>query len=503
VGQALGGAHGLGAAGDEGSHDSLDGLVEIRRDLMHEPDAECNLRSEPLPGEEVAARGARPDLAEDEGRDDRRDDPEAHLREPKDRVFGCKGDVGAGDEPGTTAERVALHARDDGRRAGIHGLEHAVETHGVLHVLVEREVDGRALPVHVGSRAEAGAFAGEDDGPRGADVGERVRELGDERGVEGVPPLRPRQRDPQDRSVTLGSERAHGAELRVRQVVRGALAAAVTPLRDDGEGLDEDAFGPYVDFLADNRLDGIFALGTTGEGLLLSLEERKRAAQLFVESAGARLGVVVHCGAQTTRDTVALCEHAAELGAGGVAAVGPPYFAFTPPELAAHFRAAAGACAPVPFYIYEFEARAGYAVPLDVVNTLRDELPNLQGLKVSDAPFDRVEPYLIEGLDVFVGSEPLVPQALERGAAGTVSGLAAAFPDVVADLVAGPSLEAGERVTVLREALQRFPFVAAAKAVLGRRGLPIRGDVRAPLLPLTLGEGAELFESLDAWLASP
>jgi dihydrodipicolinate synthase/N-acetylneuraminate lyase len=284
-------------------------------------------------------------------------------------------------------------------------------------------------------------------------------------------------------------------------VLRGALAAAVTPLREDGERLDEDAFGPYVDFLADNRLDGIFALGTTGEGLLLSIEERKRAAEVFAEAAAGRLGVVVHCGAQTTRETVALCEHAAQLGVAGVAAVGPPYFAFTQTELAAHFRAAAGACAPAPFYIYEFEARAGYAIPLDVVNTLRDELPNLQGLKVSDAPFDRVEPYLIEGLDVFVGSEPLVPQALERGAAGTVSGLAAAFPDIVADLVAHPSLEAGERVAVLRESLQRFPFIAAAKVVLGRRGLPVREDVRAPLLPLRADEQAQLERDLAQVLA--
>lgn len=284
-------------------------------------------------------------------------------------------------------------------------------------------------------------------------------------------------------------------------MLRGALAATVTPLRDEGERLDEDAFGPYVDFLADNRLDGIFALGTTGEGLLLSLEERKRAAEVFAEAAAGRVGVVVHCGAQTTRETVALCEHAAQLGVAGVAVVGPPYFAFTPTELTAHFRAAAGACAPVPFYLYEFEARAGYAIPLDVVNTLRDELPNLQGLKVSDAPFDRVEPYLIEGLDVFVGSEPLVPQALERGAAGTVSGLAAAFPDVVADLVAHPSLEAGESVAALRESLQRFPFIAAAKVVLGRRGLPVREDVRAPLLPLSADERAQLERDLDQVLA--
>jgi 4-hydroxy-tetrahydrodipicolinate synthase len=284
---------------------------------------------------------------------------------------------------------------------------------------------------------------------------------------------------------------------KVRRVIRRALAAAVTPLREDGDRLDENAFRPYVDFLADNRLDGIFVLGTTGEGLLLSLEERKRAAELFVEAAAGRLDVVVHCGTQTTRETVALCEHAAQLGVSGVAAVGPPYFAFSPTELAAHFRAAAGACAPVPFYLYEFEARVGYAVPIDVVNTLRDELSNLRGLKVSDAPFDRVEPYLIEGLDVFVGSEPLVPQALERGAAGTVSGLAAAFPDVVADLVADPSPEAGERVASLREAMQRFPFIAAAKVVLGRRGLPVREDVRAPLRPLAAEDAAELWESIE------
>jgi dihydrodipicolinate synthase/N-acetylneuraminate lyase len=112
-----------------------------------------------------------------------------------------------------------------------------------------------------------------------------------------------------------------------------------------------------------------------------------------------------------------------------------------------------------------------------------------------------VEPYLIEGLDVFVGSEPLVPQALERGAAGTVSGLAAAFPDVVADLVADPSPDAGERVAALRESVQRFPFIAAAKVVLGRRGLPVREDVRAPLRPLMAEDAAELWESLEPWLA--
>lgn len=286
-------------------------------------------------------------------------------------------------------------------------------------------------------------------------------------------------------------------------MLRGALAATVTPLREGGEELDEQAFGPLVAFLADNGLDGIFALGTTGEGLLLSVEERRRAATLFLEASAGRLAVVVHCGAQTTADTVLLAEHAAAEGADAVAAVAPPYYAFDEDELARHFTAAAAACAPVPFFLYEIAARSGYAIPLTVVERLREEVPNLAGLKVSDTPFERVEPYLVEGLDVFVGSEPLAAKALARGAAGVVSGLASAFPEVVAELVAEPTEEGAEQIAALRDTLQRFPFVAALKVVLGRRGIAVREDVRAPLRRLTDTERTELGDPVGEWLALP
>src|SRR5690348_488128 len=237
-------------------------------------------------------------------------------------------------------------------------------------------------------------------------------------------------------------------------MLRGTLAAALTPLREGGAALDEDAFGPYLEFLAAGGLDGILALGTTGEGILLSAAERRRAAELFLEGA---LPVIVHCGAQTTAETVALAEHAAASGAAGVAVIGPPYYALDHEALLAHFAAAARASAPLPFYVYEFKARSGYAVPVPVLERLREEAPNLAGLKVSDKPLEAVEPYLIEGLDVFVGAEELLPVG---GAAGTVSGLAAVFPERVVAL---------DRVAELRAGLDRYPFQAAAKFVLGRR----------------------------------
>jgi dihydrodipicolinate synthase/N-acetylneuraminate lyase len=271
----------------------------------------------------------------------------------------------------------------------------------------------------------------------------------------------------------------------------------VTPLRDGA--FDAGAVGPYVDFLAGHGLDGALALGTTGEGVLFSPEERRDVAAAFVEAARGRLQVAVHCGAQTTRDTALLAEHAAAAGADAVAVIAPPYFALDEDELLAHFEAAARACTPLPFYLYEFEARSGYAIPLTVIERLRERAANLAGMKVSDSPWERLEPYLVEGLDVFVGAEGLLERALAVGAAGAVSGLAASFPDAVVPLVREPSPEAGERATALRAQLQRLPFHAASKAALGFRGVPVGPDVRAPLRGLEETERQEVERLVAAW----
>ena len=278
-------------------------------------------------------------------------------------------------------------------------------------------------------------------------------------------------------------------------MLRGALAAAVTPLAGGGDVLDEDAFDPLVAFLESGGLDGLLALGTTGEGILLTAAERKRAAELFLAARPDGFAVAVHCGAQTTRETLELAAHAADLGADAVAVIGPPYYALDERALLEHFAAAAEVSEPLPFYIYEFAARSGCAVPLAVLTGLRDRASNFVGMKVSDKPWERFEPYLLDGLDVFVGPEALIARGLAGGAAGVVSGLATAFPAEVAAAirgVPGPDLEA------LREGLEQFPFHAAAKRVLGRRGVPIREDVRGPLRGLTDDER----EALDRWLGS-
>jgi dihydrodipicolinate synthase/N-acetylneuraminate lyase len=277
-------------------------------------------------------------------------------------------------------------------------------------------------------------------------------------------------------------------------MLRGAIAAALTPLREDG-GLDEDAFAPYTGYLAAGGLDGILALGTTGEGMLFSAAERKRVTELYVEARGT-LQVAVNCGAQTTVDTVALAEHAAQSGADAVAVIPPPYFPLDDESVLAHMTAAAAACAPTPFYVYEFARASGYAVSHRVLERLRDTASNLVGMKVSDSPWEKFEPYLHEGLDVFVGPEAFIGRGMDGGAVGAVSALGSAFPEHVARAVR----EQSDELAALRDAVERFPRHAALKLVVARRGVPIQPHVRAPLRRLKGDEERDLFDALAPWL---
>jgi len=265
--------------------------------------------------------------------------------------------------------------------------------------------------------------------------------------------------------------------------VAKTYAAALTPLRDNA--VDEAAFPSYLDFLHRGGVDGVLALGTTGEGILLGIDERMRVAELFLDGP---LEVIVHCGAQTTIATAKLAAHAARQEVAGVAVIAPPYFQLDERALLEHFSAAARACDPVPFYVYEFARASGYAVPPPVIERLRERAPNLAGMKVSDAPWEAFEPYLLEGFDVFVGPESLIAQGLEHGAVGAVSALASALPEKV--------VAVDPRLKEIRETIERFPRHAALKRIAARRGVEMREEVRAPLRGLTTEEQTEL----DAWL---
>ena len=281
---------------------------------------------------------------------------------------------------------------------------------------------------------------------------------------------------------------------------RPLIVATATPMTVDGTATDLEAIPAYAAFLEQHGADGAFVCGTTGEGVLLSLDERRAVARAFRDAVSGYL--VVHAGAQTTADTVALAAQAREIGADAVAVIPPPYFPLDADALTAHFVAAARACAPLPFYCYAFAARSGYPLPVEVTRRIGASVDNLAGLKVSESPFERVTPYLGLGLPVLIGNEPLIAAGVSRGAIGTVSGMAAAFPDIVREALDAADDAAMARMAELRGALEATgQFIAAVKHVIGRRGVPVTEGMRAPLRPLTATEAAELGRALHGVMA--
>ena len=240
-------------------------------------------------------------------------------------------------------------------------------------------------------------------------------------------------------------------------------AAAITPLRDGGAALDEDAFAPYVDFLRRRRgSTGCSRSGRPARGSCSRADERKRAAELFIArrsaasrslSTAARRRPTKPSSSQPSRrrgrGRRRRRDRAAVLRARRRGAA--PRISLRPPRRQFRCRSTSTS-----------SARAtGYSIPLSLIERLGDRVAGLEGV---DQPFEAVEPYLIEGLDVFIGAETLVDRGLELGAAGSVSGLAAAFPEGGAE----------KRAAVARA----LPVPGCPEVVLGWRGVPVREDVR-------------------------
>src|SRR5581483_11459516 len=131
--------------------------------------------------------------------------------------------------------------------------------------------------------------------------GAKIRDAGCAHQYDETPPARrprkarlPYGRTSSDTSSGLpASDRRYTTTI---EIMPRAIAAALTPLTEGGAALDLDSVAPYVAFLADAGIDGLLVAGTTGEGMNLTLPERKALLEAF---ASGPLPVIAHCGAQT------------------------------------------------------------------------------------------------------------------------------------------------------------------------------------------------------------
>ncbi|MGC8783997.1 MAG: dihydrodipicolinate synthase family protein [Armatimonadota bacterium] len=281
----------------------------------------------------------------------------------------------------------------------------------------------------------------------------------------------------------------------------GVYTALVTPLTKQGD-VDYPAFRTLVDWQRRHGVVGVVVCGTTGEGTSLSVEERERAIATVRECA-AGLKVIAGTGCANLPETIRLSRFAQQQGCDAILVIPPFYYKGVSDEgLAAYYMRLLEAV-EMPTLLYNYPELAGVDVTPAVVESLLD-YPHLVGLKDSSGDWETALSFILRfpRLQVFVGVENLLADALTSGAAGGISGLANAFPELLLQIDAASrrredTTTLNERLKAVMDAVDAVPFIPAIKQICAWRGLP-KMAVRPPLRELTASQADALRRALQS-----
>ncbi|MGP0109590.1 MAG: 4-hydroxy-tetrahydrodipicolinate synthase [Acidimicrobiales bacterium] len=268
------------------------------------------------------------------------------------------------------------------------------------------------------------------------------------------------------------------------------LTAMITPFDVHG-GLDLDGAVTVARHLAGSGSDGLVVAGTTGEGPVLSDEER---IELFRAVIGAvDVPVIASTGTNDTAHSVMLTREAEASGADGVLVVTPYYNRPSPAGLSAHFRAVAEAT-DLPVVLYDIPMRSGRRIGSALVVELAREVPNIVAVKDATGDVAAAASVVAEspaGFEVFSGDDSLTLPFLSVGGVGVISVASHWAGGLFAELV--DSYRSGDvaRAIIVNQQLaesyrfestEEYPNPVPAKAACRSLGLPA-GQCRLPNAP--------------------
>ena len=273
--------------------------------------------------------------------------------------------------------------------------------------------------------------------------------------------------------------------------VCGVIVPVLTPFDDEGK-LDRSALAALVDYLIERGVHGLFPGGTTGEGPLLTIDERKTLAATVVEVAAGRVPVIIHTGAITTAATIELTRHAQAVGASAAAVMPPFYFRHSDAALMTHYLAVTQAAPDFRFYLYNFPFVSNNTLTFEFVTALMAHAPNIIGMKDSSGSLDllvRLAAVTGGAFNTANGGDGQILPAQALGLDACVSGNANVIPELVVALYEAAAAGDLPRARLLQQKLNRVrdllgdgSDLSLFKQMVARRGLAV-GDVRAPLLP--------------------
>lgn len=284
--------------------------------------------------------------------------------------------------------------------------------------------------------------------------------------------------------------------------LHGVIPPMITPFNAQGE-LDEYSLKTLLAFLLEH-VDGVFINGSYGAGAMMSVEERKRVAELATHTCGGKIKVVVMVGTANTRDSVELARHAAAIGADAVAAIAPYYFQHNHDDLRSFYGDLVSASG-LPVYVYNNPKFQGYPINLATMQMLK----SIGVAGVKDATFDIITHANYQRMlkdnnfDVVLGTEAMWLSAAVLGCKAFIPGIGNVFPEICKKMYQqsmhmdyGACRETQFHVNRIRDIMYFAKSTQLAiYAMLEIRKI-IRAYPRAPFVPASEDEKARIKASL-------
>ena len=268
------------------------------------------------------------------------------------------------------------------------------------------------------------------------------------------------------------------------------MTALVTPFLPDGQ-VDENALGRLVDKQIRGGADALVVLGTTGEAVTLTEEEKRLVVQLIVERNNHRLPLILGMGGNNTAAVLnSLHEWETTLTGhfAAILSVCPYYNKPSQEGLYQHFRLVAEA-SPVPVILYNVPGRTGVNLLPETVVRLANDCPQIAGIKEASGNIEQIrrliqqcQPFLTDGRFVVIsGDDGITAQLMDMGADGLISVAANAFPEDFGSIVREHNHRLQDKYAPMVEMLFKEGNPAGIKTVLAQQGL-IHNRLRLPLV---------------------
>ncbi len=253
--------------------------------------------------------------------------------------------------------------------------------------------------------------------------------------------------------------------------VRGMVIPLRTPFLEDGD-VDTQMLHALVDFYLGAGVQGLFVLGSFGEGPACPPELRKRVAELVLNQVRGRIPTIIHVGAVDYHTSVDLARHARDLGAPAIGIVGPYYYSDRSEADVIEHYAAVDRAVDLPILVYNNPPYQGFPMPPSLLQRLVERVPNVFAMKLAGGSVADASPYLkvLPDLSLFALAENLFP-GLVLGLKGTISPPLAPFPELGLDIVR--AVDAGDFDAATRAQIRAVEYLRSGISPID--GFRLRG----------------------------